>query len=249
MNPERMSRVSSLFKGHKRRRFVIDHVIEGNSGTVAVDDEKNPGVAQLTLGQLTLFGGDPRLLAAREMVQNLPSTIVVPETDEWHELICEVHGAQLQKWERLEFTSERLEADRLRELSKHLRDGFQIERIDMDLAGRLAGDFGGALFGKFRSLKQFLEIGVGFCGILKGQVVCGASSAVTCRRGISIQINTHSDFLRRGFATSVGATLVLHCLEHSIEPNWSAATPISARLAEKLGYVQNDSHEELLLLG
>jgi len=248
VNPKGMSLIARLFEGHKRRRYVIDHAIEGNSGTAVVDDERNPRVAQLTVGQVTLFGGNPNLPVTRRMVESLPRTIATPETRKWHDLICGIHGAKIQKRSRVEFASEGLNPSHLQELKMNSTRGFRIERIDMDLVRRLDKEIGGGFFGKFRSPEQFLEIGIGFCGIIENRVVCGALSGVTCKRGISIQIQTHSDFLRRGFATSVGAALILHCLENGIEPHWSAATPISASLAEKFGYVQSDSYEELLLL-
>ena len=84
-------------------------------------------------------------------------------------------------------------------------------------------------------------------GMAGGRVVSGATSAVTCRRGISIQVNTHPDYLRRGYATAVGATLILECLERGIEPSWNAANQISAHLAEKLGYVDPETYEELVV--
>jgi len=45
-----------------------------------------------------------------------------------------------------------------------------------------------------------------------------AGTYAQCKAGIEVQILTEWDFRRKGLATVVGATLVVHCLEHGIEP-------------------------------
>ena len=248
MNPTHPSQISGLFESNRRRRFLIDHAIEGHAGTAIADDLRNPCVAQITVGQVTVFGGPCDLPASRRMIEGLARTIATPETEQWQDLLLEVHGGKIERRTRVNFSSERLDRRHLENLKKNHTKEFRVERIDEVFARLLDNEVGGGFFGKFRSIEQFLEIGVGFCGVVDDRVVCGAVSGVTCKRGIGIQIQTHPDHLRRSFGTSVGATLILHCLENGMEPNWSAATAISSNMAEKLGYVKSSSYDELIVL-
>lgn len=50
-----------------------------------------------------------------------------------------------------------------------------------------------------------------------------------------------------GLATAVGATLIVHCLEHGIEPHWDTSNPVSENLAKKLGYIPDTNYEWLEL--
>jgi RimJ/RimL family protein N-acetyltransferase len=70
-----------------------------------------------------------------------------------------------------------------------------------------------------------------------------------CQKGIEIQIDTKKNYQGRGLATDVAATMIIHCLENNIIPGWDAATQISARLAEKLGYTHQGEYTMLVFTG
>ena len=69
-----------------------------------------------------------------------------------------------------------------------------------------------------------------------GEVLSGASSYSVYDGGIEIEIDTREDCRRRGLAAACAARLILACLDRGWYPNWDAANPASAALAEKLGY-------------
>jgi predicted GNAT family acetyltransferase len=98
----------------------------------------------------------------------------------------------------------------------------------------------------FASPSDFFERGVGFCALSGEQMVCAATSAFICDGAIEIQINTNRGYRRMGLATAVGATLLVHCLEHGIDPHWDTGDPASARVAEKLGYLPESAYEWLV---
>lgn len=74
-----------------------------------------------------------------------------------------------------------------------------------------------------------------------------ATTAIVADGAIEIQVNTEESARRQGLATAVSAALILHCLEHGIEPHWSTSDPVSHRLAERLGYVATENHDWLVL--
>jgi len=81
-----------------------------------------------------------------------------------------------------------------------------------------------------------LKRGIGYCILHRDRIVSAATSMAASKKAIDIEIETVPDFRNQGLGTTVGAKLVLHCLEKKIEPRWLAANVISEKLALKLGY-------------
>jgi predicted GNAT family acetyltransferase len=128
-------------------------------------------------------------------------------------------------------------------------EGFAVQRIDADMARRMSGELEERVtLHAFRSPEDFVERGIGFATLYDQQIVCVASSFVTCSRGIEIQIVTHADFRRKGLATATSAALIAHCLERNLEPGWDADNPESLKLAQKLGYSQPESYQWLIIV-
>lgn len=69
-----------------------------------------------------------------------------------------------------------------------------------------------------------------------GRPVAGASSFAIGHGSLEIEIATHDDFRRRGFASILGRRIVNHCLGAGLIPCWDAANEPSVDLAIKLGY-------------
>lgn len=66
--------------------------------------------------------------------------------------------------------------------------------------------------------------------------VAGVSSYSYYDKGIEIEIDTKKEYRKRGFATILGAKIILECMERGLYPNWDAANQISVKTATKLGY-------------
>ena len=90
-----------------------------------------------------------------------------------------------------------------------------------------------ALYGDYA---QYRERGLGAVILKDGEPVSGASSYSGYLGGIEIEIDTRTDYRRRGLAYICGAKLILDCLERGWYPSWDAQNLWSVALAEKLGY-------------
>lgn len=242
IEPNRRSVLAGLFASHKRQRMLIDGALEGRYGMAMADSEQEPRLARLTVAAFTMCAGDPEHPAASEIITHLLGTIFVPETEAWRDLVIQIHGDRLSRHQRIDFSNEKLDMDRLREFQNRVPEGFEVKRIDMDSVRQLGYDMDKTYLYPMR-MKDLIEHGIGFWAIAENRWVSMAYSYVICKRGIEIEIDTRPDFRRKGLATCVGAALIVHCLERGLEPHWSAANSISAALAEKLGYVQSDSYE------
>jgi len=241
ITPENRSTLADLFANHRRQRLVINSVLEHPFGTAIADAENSPKVARLKLGGFTLFAGNPDHPVASRLIQDLDRALIIPESQVWHNAVIAVHGENLRKTQRFGFSLENLNIDHLRELQQHIPEGYRIQQADTQLAPQIINAV------TYTSPEEFLEYGIGFCAIAGNQIVSAALAYTSTSTGIEIQIYTHSDHRQKGLATLTSATLIAHCLEHGIEPHWNAANPISAALAEKLGYVQNDVYQALIL--
>jgi GNAT superfamily N-acetyltransferase len=214
------------------------------------DDEYTPRVAQLAFADIIVFGGDPGHPVALELVKELPvDKGILPAPGEWRDLLFQVHGENLIPIERYSFSGQKLDLGHLRSLEKGIPEGYHISRIDLHLARLIDAD--SSLISEdhvrsFDSPKDFVERGIGFCVLRGERIVSGASSYAICDSGIEVQVNTHSDFRRKGLATAVSAALLAHCLEKGAEAHWDAGNPISAELAKKLGYIPRGTYEVLV---
>jgi hypothetical protein len=153
-------------------------------------------------------------------------------------------GNRLSPLPFTEFSSQSLDVNHLEKLARELPDDLELRTTDKSLAERLASDLNNEyFFENFESIEDFLKRGMGYCILHKKVIVSAATSMAMCNEAIDIEIETRSEFRRRGLGTIVGAKLVLDCLENGIEPKWLAANVESEKLAKKLGYVEVNTYE------
>ena len=246
VDPNKRNVLVPLFAEHVTERIFIKSILDGHTGIALADSKTDPQVAQLTFGRWAIFGGDATHPVAHQLVQQLSRAWVTPVSEVWRELMFQVHGHHLKQTHGITFSPQSLNLEHLQNLQKQVPSDCQIERVDIPLANRLRNE-GFASFKGFSSFANFVERGVGFCATIKGCIVSYAVSTMQCREGIEIGIGTHPDFRNKGFATAVGATLLVHCIERDIYAHWSTGyeNSISIRLAEKLGYVRQAVCETL----
>jgi GNAT superfamily N-acetyltransferase len=251
ISPAKRNNLAGLFTNHKRVRMLVEAVLEGQFGTALADAEREPQVAQLSIGPFKAFGGDSQHPLAREMLQNLPPSFVLLDSDAWRELLFQIHGGQVKTQSRTAFSSAALDVEHLRPLARSVPTGFQVQRINLDIARRMVNELEMRFdLHAFSSPEDFAECGIGFAALGdQGQrIVCVATSYVICTRGIEIQIVTHAGFRRKGLGTATAAALIIYCLEHNLEPEWDAEHSVSAGLAEKLGYVQPEPWDGFIVI-
>jgi GNAT superfamily N-acetyltransferase len=245
-------RLAPLFANHHHLRPDIDAVLQGYCGSALANSEHDPCVAQLAIGLITFFGGDPTYPLARALVEQLSGEKIIIVADEsWRALVHHVHGDRITSAPRLSYSAQSLNLDHLRQLSARVPEGFGLQRITPELAQRIGVEVDADLMHPevFPSPADFVAHGIGFCALSGDQLVCGATSAARCDTAIEIQINTHPSYQQRGLATAVGAALVAYCLEQGLYPDWETGTDNvpSQHLAQRLGYVPGSPYEWLVL--
>ena len=125
----------------------------------------------------------------------------------------------------------------LRTLTESADARFTFRMIDRELYQRcLSMGWSRDFVGLFESWEQYRDLGIGVVAMDGNEIVAGASSYTRYKGGIEIEIDTRTEYRRQGLAVSCASRLILACLERGLYPSWDAHTPISAALAEKLGY-------------
>jgi GNAT acetyltransferase len=235
--------------------YLPDAILEGTVGEALVDDEGDPQVAVLQIPKLKLSipGGDARHPAAREFVEKLPRfSALICASQEWEELLQEVHAGKLIGMQRYAFTGEKLDIDHLRGLASRIPDGCRLARIDLSLAKQLAAErseFASAHMRNFDSAEDFIARGFGFCVLAGDEIVSAATTFAVCNKGIEIEVGTREKQRGRGLATVVSAQLLVQSLEQGLDPHWDAENERSVGLANKLGYTPQGTYYLWLFAG
>ena len=227
---------------------LAEAVLDGSMGRAWADRAEKPrlGVLEYPLIHLYLVAGDPTLPESRDFLSHLPvpSALVFTAKD-WEDILKQVHQKKILEHTRYAFSSENLDQHHLQELASRVPTGYLLQQMHLKQARQLAEEksrFSEDHFLNFDSLDQFINQGFGFCILHNGAIVCAATTFVISKRGIEIQINTREEHRRKGLATVVAASLMLHSLQKGLEPSWDAANKISASLAEKLGYIPQGTY-------
>ena len=230
---------AGLFAGWQET--MVWSCLQGVMGRVYGDDGEEPVSAMALLGDFCFFAGKPH----RELVLEAPGLegrdflIMTPRDQGWAKLIEDCHGTGVKRSVRYAIKKEPdvFDRDRLRAAVDSLPEGYELRAMDQGLFLRCleipwCRDWV-ALYGDYA---QYRERGLGAVILKDGEPVSGASSYSGYLGGIEIEIDTRTDYRRRGLAYICGAKLILDCLERGWYPSWDAQNLWSVALAEKLGY-------------
>lgn len=240
--------LAPLFRENRYDTVMMNSVLEGHFGNAYADSKTNPSVARLDSGAFTILGGDPKSPAAPALLRYKPIYFTTPENNEWREALKGEFKDKLSTLPFTEFSSQSLDVNHLAKMVQQLHADFDLVKIDASLAEQLPSALNNKyFFENFKSIKDFLQRGFGYCILHGNRIVSAATSMARCNNAIDIESETASGFQRRGLGASVGAKLVFECLKNRIEPKWLAANTESEKLAQRLGYVKGDSYETYMV--
>ncbi|MBY5012185.1 GNAT family N-acetyltransferase [Streptococcus suis] len=234
---EQMRQVARLFGDWPET--IIWTCLEGVMGDIYVDDSQLPQSALALYGRQSFFGflaGQPH----RDLLKicEEKDVIMVPQTQAWSDLIEETYPDGVYSFTRYATKKNTVfDLGYLQKLVDDLPESFDMKLIDRNLyEACLVEEWSRDLVGNYIDVEQFLDLGLGYVILHKGQVVSGASSYASYSAGIEIEVDTREDYRGLGLAKACAAQLILACLDRGLYPSWDAHTLTSLKLAEKLGY-------------
>ncbi|MHC5211130.1 MAG: GNAT family N-acetyltransferase [Planctomycetota bacterium] len=224
--------------GRRELRAVVDGVLDGGLGEAWADDRERPRAARLDVGCYRMLAGETDAPLARALVEGVaaPCEIVFRGEERWRALVTDVHGARLEARPMQEYDPSALDAARLARLSATVPAGYTLLPLDAALAAQLGPDLAPNALRVFPDAASFARQGLGYGAVQDGQLVCAASSYTISPTSLELAIATHAAHRGRGLGRVVAARLAAEALARGIAPHWSAANPISQRMALALGY-------------
>lgn len=233
-----------LLKDNKYDTVLISSVLNGHSGRMLVDSDTQPRIARLDTGAFTMFGGDPDLKEVTDLIRYSPIYIVTPENEKWKNIFINEFNDKIKILPFTEYCSNTVNVERLTEIVDKLPEGYEIKRLDKRLLKKLPENISNEYFlENFNSIDDFIKRGIGFCILNDKKIVSAATSMAASSNAIDIEIETAKNFRGKGLGTTVGAKLVLHCIQNNIKPKWLAANEDSERLALRLGFSKGKYYE------
>lgn len=242
---------------HKETSFLKSY-FDNKMGVAFVDNTLNPKSVQICVGDFSFYAGEPNI----DLVKNIKSSskhrglLVIEPDDKWKAMIEEHYSLhKIYPHYRQSFINKNIIFDitKLKYYESQLKEEFYIKPIDnqlyqLALENKWSEDF----CINFDTYKEFSKYGIGYVVVKKDEndkeiFVSGASSYIYYEGGIEIQIATNPEYRNQGFATSIGATLILSCIDKGINPSWDSANKISSKLATKFGYVANNFYKSFAI--
>ncbi|SHO44419.1 GNAT family N-acetyltransferase [Anaerocolumna xylanovorans] len=234
-----MPQIEHLFDGWSET--LIWSCLQGYMGHAYADNSENPVSAQIIIGDFCFFAGVPNT----ELTANIPcdhlsdSILMIPESDGWSRMIEEIYPFNSKKTLRYAIKKETdaFDREKLHSYIQGLSSEYTLKMMDEALYELAKSeDWSCDLCSQFPSYKDYQAHGIGVMALFNGLPVSGASSYTVYDQGIEIEIDTRTDFRRKGLALACGAKLILECLDRNLYPSWDAIDLRSVSLAEKLGY-------------
>lgn len=228
-----------LFQGW--RETMIWSCLEGVMGKIVADREDEPRAAVALLADFCFLAGRPDETMLQYLEKELAErfVILVPQNEQWGELIEATYGEAARKITRYAIKKDGPAFDRkkLEKAAELLSGGFEIRMMDEKLYHMCrSAEWSRDLVSQFPDYSAYERQGLGTAVLKDGELVAGASSYTRYTGGIEIEIDTKVEYRRQGLAYACGARLILECLKRGSYPSWDAHNPGSVALAEKLGY-------------
>lgn len=211
--------------------------LSGRMGYAATNEDFRS--AQVRVGDFCFLAGAPdAVVAAWQPEKTRPYTVFIPHTRDWDALIEQAYP-QARRSVRYAFRKcNAFDTAQLRSFAAALPAGYVLRRMDEALYRQAAQqEWSRDLVSQYPAWECYAAHGAGYAVLQDGALVCGASSYADWPGGIEIEIDTHPAHRRRGLARACAAALMLDCLARGLHPSWDAANPVSAHLAQTLGYL------------
>lgn len=239
---ERRLAAMPLFGDSDTRRIARAVCLGLAEGRVLADDADAPAAAVAFLPKMrtgcaagSAASAGPLLKALRDEIDSLE--IADPPEDWFPALAAASKRGDAYARFALSPPASGWDMDALQKLSAP-PEGCAVTLFDRALADQaLASKWSEDQIGAFPSVEAYLKDGLGMALTRDGQLLAGCSSFCRLPGGYEIQIDTHPDMRRRGYAACVGAAFILEATRRGLTPCWDAASAASLRLAQRLGFV------------
>ncbi|MBQ2277784.1 MAG: GNAT family N-acetyltransferase [Clostridia bacterium] len=231
------SAAAPLFEGWEET--LIWSCLQGVMGGIYADSPENPMSAAAVIADFTFFAGVPNDELIRFKPDGSAQTymLMVPQSEAWCERIEACRAAKRISRYAIKKEPDVFDREKLRKIAENIPEGCRLRPIDEEIY-RYARETGWCRdwVGAYPDYETYRRLGFGFVLEKDGEIAAGVSSYTVYREGVEIEIDTHADHRRKGYASVCAARMILEALGRGLYPSWDAANLWSVGLAEKLGY-------------
>ncbi|SHO51553.1 GNAT family N-acetyltransferase [Anaerocolumna xylanovorans] len=247
LNNNDFNKVIQLVKS--QNELSVLSVIKGAMpGEIYVNSIDNPTAALIRTCECNLIAGnsnDANFNSEVSMVLDFWDPLT-PDSSEWIDLIPTIHkNPFIRKYKRRHYI---LSVDDFKECKETLKDGFILEKVDIDLLRQRNYENSEKLLewtADWGDDAKFQKYGAGYF-IHNGKVIVSWSlSDCSFDKKITIGIHTDERYRKNGFGKTVVSAVVKDCFTKGYEKiNWLCVDTNkgSIALAEKLGFKYNNNY-------
>lgn len=265
--PGARSAARALFAAATFDRVYMDAVFEGKQiGRLFVDDPVHPTGALLCRSFDYFAAGEPAP-ALRQFIADAPReagvfdtlgalsdarlapTIAfygfVPLNDRWANALRDIHPA-LETIDRRAFRYGD-DGGAPGSAAWHAPEGFTLHAIDAALALRIDVELDELIALFWGDYATFATYGFGACAMAGDELASVAYAVTVSDTETNIGVATVEAFQRRGLGAAVCRATIAQALERGLTPTWDCdlVNPRSARLAQRLGFIEQPPFVEL----
>ena len=74
------------------------------------------------------------------------------------------------------------------------------------------------------------------------EIISGASTYSYYENGVELELATHENYRKMGFASITASSFILECMRRRLIPHWDARNLTSLKIAEKIGFTLRDKY-------
>jgi len=214
---------------------------------VGFDEQGNKACILADIGHTFYYYGDAHAKDAEYLINKVEDYAEIHANKDWQDRIKKIYKDKISMHTRYDMDASKLDQNHLKSLANMFEGELIYQEIDQALYTKLKNmSWTSSMVENFKDVDDFEKNGYGIVLLDKsGKILSGTSSFVRYEEGFEIEIATHKDERRKGYALSTAAYFILQVLKRGYTVHWDAANLGSKLLAEKLGFTLKEVYEVL----
>jgi len=240
IKPEENPMYFHLFEDFPYFENYIQFAFKYMTPEIWVKNPPDPSAAYFYTAPAYFLTGNPDSLAVHQLLSVISKNSWILSSDErWKSYLSMYFGKKLEVHKRTLFDASSLQLEHVRLFKKELPSGLDLVQIGEQQINLPNSLLTRDILQRYFVKTDFSADGFGFC-VMDGEDLVGFACSNFPIRGniLEVYVRVLDDplYRQKGLGMALSATLIEACLLQGIEPVWDAANPISAHMAEKLGY-------------
>lgn len=226
---------------------VLCSYFDGIYGRGFCDNAENPVTAIIEAGDFYFVAGEVQ--SAKEIMEIIGDNryaIIVPDKIQWFSALnsAEKPLVMVDRFHTCP-PADGFETEKIQERADKilLYEGFKLENIDEYYYNKALTEQWSKFFvNNFNNYDDYSKHGFGYIITKNGEIISGTSTYSYYNKGVEIEVATHEDYRKKGFATITASAFILECVRRKLIPHWDARNVTSLEIAKKMGFELRDKY-------